>query len=234
MKAWWLRQARRFDALARRERLLIAVAVLGGILLVGFILFVEPALLRSRAAAKGLVEQRTQLLAVQAQTVALQALAQDPEREPRGTLSELKRGLMEVERRFVAMESELVPPQRIPGLLEDLIGHKSGLRLLSLKTLPASPVLEKSAGTKAADEAGSAGKAAEPAVADASGGLFKHGVEIRLEGSYQELASYLARLEQSPLKLLWSGVSLSAESHPKLVLTLTVYTLSLDRTWLIV
>jgi MSHA biogenesis protein MshJ len=36
------------------------------------------------------------------------------------------------------------------------------------------------------------------------------------------------------LKLLWSNVALAAEQHPKLVLTLTVYTLSLDRAWLIV
>ena len=43
-----------------------------------------------------------------------------------------------------------------------------------------------------------------------------------------------ARLEKSPQKLLWSRVSLSADKHPKLVLTLTVFTLSLDRTWLIV
>jgi len=34
--------------------------------------------------------------------------------------------------------------------------------------------------------------------------------------------------------LLWSGVSLSADKHPRLVLTLTVYSLSLDRAWLIV
>ena len=65
-------------------------------------------------------------------------------------------------------------------------------------------------------------------------GLFKHGVEITLEGSYQELAAYLERLEQAKPKLLWSSVSLSAENHPRLVLTLTVYSLSLERAWLIV
>jgi MSHA biogenesis protein MshJ len=119
----------------------------------------------------------------------------------------------------------------MPGLLEDLIGRQGGLRLLSLRTLQVTPVLDKKSVAKSDDT----GKAAEAfRETDASLGLFKHGVEIKLEGSYQELSAYLARLESSPAKLLWSSVSLSADKHPKLVLTLTVFTLSLDRTWLIV
>ena len=58
--------------------------------------------------------------------------------------------------------------------------------------------------------------------------------EITLEGSYQELTAYLERLEQAKPKLLWGSVSLSADDHPRLVLTLTVYSLSLERAWLIV
>jgi MSHA biogenesis protein MshJ len=115
------------------------------------------------------------------------------------------------------------------ALLEDMIGHKSGLRLLSLKTLPLAPLLEKKAGA----DASGAEKSLDRST-NTSAGLFKHGVEIRLEGSYQELTAYLERLEQAKSKLLWSSVTLAAEQHPKLVLTLTVYTLSLDRAWLIV
>ena len=68
----------------------------------------------------------------------------------------------------------------------------------------------------------------------AGAALYKHGVELRLEGDYAALADYLARLENNGQKLLWERVALSAEQHPRLVLTLTVYTLSLERTWLIV
>ena len=98
-------------------------------------------------------------------------------------------------------------------------------RLLALSligldvSLPVAPVLEKKEGA-AKDAAGM------------TGGLYKHGVELRLEGGYAELADYLARLEKLPQKLLWSNASLSADKHPKLVLTLTVFTLSLDRAWL--
>jgi len=229
MKEQWLKLAARYDALQLRERWLVAAAALGGIILIGYSLFIEPAVSRSRLAERSMSEQGAQLSAVQAQIVALQSPEQDPDVAARAELASLRKQLGELAGRLAAMESSLVPPQRMPGLLEDMIGRKTGLRLLSLKTMPVAPLLDKKPG---ADET-TATKAAEK-LATSSAGLFKHGVEIKLEGSYQELSAYLERLEAAKLKLLWSSVSLSADKHPKLVLTLTVFTLSLDRAWLIV
>jgi MSHA biogenesis protein MshJ len=229
MKESWRKLAARYDALLLRERWLIAAAVLGGIVLIGYSLFVEPALQRAQLAERSLTEQRAQLSALQAQSVALQSPEQDPDVAARAELASLKKQLGDLTARLSLLESSLVSPQRMTGLLEDMIGRKSGLRLLSLKTLPLSPLLEKKAGA----EASGAEKSVEKLI-NTSAGLFKHGVEIRLEGNYQELVAYLERLEQAKLKLLWSNVALAAEQHPKLVLTLTVYTLSLDRAWLIV
>jgi len=229
MKAQWLILAARYDALQLRERWLVTTAVLGGIVLIGSSLFVEPALNRSRLAQRSISEQSAQLNAIQSQLTVLQSPAQDPDVAARAELAQLKKQLSELSGRLAVMENSLVPPQRMAGLLEDVIGRKSGLRLLSLKTLPLAPLLDKKT---TADDAAAA-KAAEKSVA-ASAGLFKHGVEIKLEGGYQELSAYLERLEAAKVKLLWSSVSLSADKHPKLVLTLTVFTLSLDRAWLIV
>jgi len=174
-------------------------------------------------------EQRAQLAGVQAQMAALQSPGMNPDVAARAELDGLKKQLDELASRFQVMERSLVPPQQMSSSLEDMIGTKAGLRLLSLKTLPAAPLLDKKVepGDKASAKP-------QDKVENPSAGLYKHGVEIRLEGSYQDLTAYLQRLEQSQMKLLWSSVSLSADNHPKLVLTLTVYTLSLDRAWLIV
>ena len=229
MKASWLALAARYDALQLRERWLVAAAVLGGILLIGYSVFVDPAMKRAQLAERSELEQRVQLANMQQQMAVLLSPSQDPDVAARIELDRLKKQLGALADRLVAVEGSLVPPQRVPALLEDMIGRKAGLRLLSLKTLPVSPLLEK----KSDAEQTGAAKAADK-LAASSAGLFKHGVEIRLEGSYQELAAYLERLEKSQSKLLWSSVTLSAEKHPRLVLVLTVYTLSLDRTWLIV
>jgi MSHA biogenesis protein MshJ len=217
----------RYDALQPRERLLIALGLLGGIVLVTFSAFIDPALKRGQQAERTAIEQRAQLQGLRAQMVALQSPNLNPDVAARAELDGLKKQLDELASRLQAMEQSLVPPQQMSALLEDMIGPRSGIRLLGLKTLPPMPLLERK------DDAKEPSK--PPRASDAgSAGLFKHGVEIRLEGSYQDLSAYLARLEQSKMKLLWSTVSLSAINHPKLVLTLTVYTLSLDRAWLIV
>ena len=221
--------AARYDALQLRERWLVALGVLGGIVLLGYSLFIDPALNTAQMAERNVVEQRAQLAGVQAQMAALQAPGMNPDVAARAEVDALRKQLGEVSARLQVMESSLVPPQQMSGLLEDMIGPQTGLRLLSLKTLPVAPLLDRK---PEADEKASGKpevKTDTPAV-----GLFKHGVEIKLEGSYQDLTAYLQRLEQSKMKLLWSSVSLSADNHPRLVLTLTVYSLSLDRAWLIV
>ena len=226
MKNIFSRWAAKFDALAKRERYLVAVALLGGVLLIGWTTMIDPARSRSRVAERAIVEQRAQLATLAAQLRALQT-GPNPEAQAGAELVEIKQQVKALYERYAALGGRLVAPQQVARLLEDMLGGKSNLRLLSLRTLPVAPVLETKDGAPAT-------AAIPPAAAAAPAGLYKHGVEIRLEGGYAELADYLQRLEKSPQKLLWSGVTLSAENHPKLVLTLTVFTLSLDRTWLIV
>jgi len=229
VKAQALKLVARFDALQLRERRLIALGVLAGIVLIGYSLFVDPAMKSAQQAERAASEQRSQLSGVQSQMAALQSPELNPDVAARAELDGLKKQLDELTSRFQAKERSLVPPQQMATLLEDMIGGQAGLRLLSLKTLPATPLIDKKAPT---DDKAAAAPTAK--TENSSAGLYKHGVEIKLEGSYQDLTAYLQRLEQSQMKLLWSSLVLSADQHPKLVLTLTVYTLSLDRAWLIV
>ena len=60
----------------------------------------------------------------------------------------------------------------------------------------------------------------------------RSGVEMRLEGGYLELLGYLEQLEKAERKLLWGAVQLTVVAHPKARMTLTVYTLGSDKTWL--
>src|SRR6185369_6029720 len=65
-----------------------------------------------------------------------------------------------------------------------------------------------------------------PAAPVVNAALYRHGVELTVEGSYADLMSYLAALEALPgPRLLWGGVKLKVERHPTVQLSLTVYTL---------
>ena len=60
------------------------------------------------------------------------------------------------------------------------------------------------------------------------------GVDLEVEGSYEALLAYCQALEALPQHVLWGGMHLKADRHPRLVLTLRLYTLSPDRNWLVI
>ncbi|WP_319243161.1 type II secretion system protein GspM [uncultured Propionivibrio sp.] len=227
----------RFDALSARERGLVATALLGCVAFVFWAVLIDPQLLRRRMAEQSAVAQRAQIEMLRAQVAALLSPTQSPEAIARGEIEALKRQLGETGARLATLENVLVAPQRMTRLLESMIGGRSNLRLLSLRTLPVVPVLEKKDGggkpeTAQADQRRSPSAGEKPGAIAEAGGLFKHGVELQLEGGYSDITEYLERLEKLPQKLLWSGFSLSGEKYPKVVLKLTVFTLSMDRTWM--
>jgi MSHA biogenesis protein MshJ len=224
MKGYWHQTTARYDALAGRDRVLVGVAALVALAAAGYVLLLEPALARWQDAERGLTAQQAELAGLQSKSRTMQSEQRNPDLAAGAEVASLKTQQAALADRLQRTESSLVPPKRMAALLEAMIGQKSGLRLLSLKTIAQTPLSLKKPVLEDLS----------PADKQATTGLFKHGIEIKLEGSYQDLTAYLERLEQAKLKVLWSSVSLSAEKHPKLVLTLTVYTLSLDKTWLIV
>jgi len=79
----------------------------------------------------------------------------------------------------------------------------------------------------------SASAASAPAsTAAASSPLYRHGVEIVVEGSYADVVEYVRAIETMPQHVLWGGMQLQVEQYPKVVMTLRLYTLSPDRGWL--
>ena len=120
-------------------------------------------------------------------------------------------------------------------LLESILKQNGKLRLVSLKTLPVTGLNEmvatenKTAGEKTAVAAASPAKQeSQPA----AGFVYMHGVEIMVQGGYLDMMNYMAALEAMPWQLFWSRAKLSVDEYPRATLTLTLFTLSLDKAWL--
>lgn len=62
--------------------------------------------------------------------------------------------------------------------------------------------------------------------------LYRHGVEMVLQGTYLDMVAYMEALESLPVQLFWGRAQLDAQNYPEATLTLTLYTLSLDDKWL--
>jgi MSHA biogenesis protein MshJ len=218
----WLRLNERYVAMTQRERLLIALAVVLGPLLIGYTLFVDPQHARAKGVEATLAGESANVARLQAETASMQQqLAVDPDAGRKADLAALNAERSKLDEQLRQFSSVLVRPDQMNNLLEGLLSRHSGLRLLSLKTLAPQSVLPA--------EAVKEGEAKAP---DRSFDLYRHGVEIRLEGNYGQLQAYLAQLEKLQQKLLWGPLNYRVVEYPRAEMILTVYTLSPDRTWL--
>jgi len=62
--------------------------------------------------------------------------------------------------------------------------------------------------------------------------MYRHGVEVTLQGNYVDMVNYLAALEALPTQVFWGEAKLDAHDFEATRLTLTIYTLNLDQKWM--
>jgi MSHA biogenesis protein MshJ len=230
LKMRWQGWESRFAALQNREKYLIAAALAVAILFGGHTVWVEPGQQQADRLKKTLEQQQTEQAQLQAQVAALAVQNSDPDSANRSALQQLRNELVAMEREIRAFDGTLVAPKQAPALLQTLLARHRGLSLVSLTTLPPQPLIELPAAKAAKDGA----KAVDEVPSMPDGNIYKHGIEIKLAGSYADLVAYVAELQASPQKMIWGGMKLTVKQHPVSELTLTIYTLSLDSTWLVV
>lgn len=215
----------RVDGLSLRERVLIFAAA--AFLVVSLIdsLFLSPLLDKQRKLSTQVVQQQEKMKDIQAQISALLQAKQDDARSPqRERIRVLRQQIADGEAYLQERRDKLVPPEKMAELLQQVLRKNGHLQLVALNTLPVSLWIEPSA------DAASAASAAQMAVTENQ--IYKHGVRITVRGSYADLLQYLTALEKLPTQMIWSGAKMEVTQYPAVELTLTLYTLSLDKTWL--
>lgn len=223
----------RFDGLARRERGMVTLAVLFGGALLGYSLLIDAQVSRSSSMSKRIAQANTAIAGIEAQMAETQAQLKDPDASNRAKLQQAKARMTVIDSKLRGLEGSMVSPEKMQAFLESLLTKNRNLELLALRTLPLAPLLartEKADDKKPEDKKSAGNTAAAAAVPN----IYKHGVEIRIAGSYNDLLTYLTELERMPQRIIWNHVELSVEQYPRCVLTLTLYTLSLDKQWLVV
>lgn len=228
MKRYWGMACGKIDGMSLRERLMIFLAAAFVVTALANTMLLDPLQARQKKLSAQVVQQQEKTKELQAQMQGLLQARRDDEHSPlRTRLAQLKRQLQEQEGYLQSRRDRLVEPDKMAGLLEQVLNKNDKLQLIELKTLPASPLVEKSQISAAELPAGQK----QP---NAQKQIFKHGMRITVRGGYLDMLRYLAALEKMPAQMFWGEISLTVDKYPDAVLTLTLYTLSLDKTWLTV
>ncbi|MDN2709660.1 type II secretion system protein GspM [Janthinobacterium sp. SUN118] len=224
LKKW----AAAFDALSLRERVMVFGAGAAAVLFVFYFMSFSP-LLAQRAALDASMAQKQSLLTAVDKEIELTMLANatDPDRDARARLTAVLAETDTLKDGLRQKQHGLVAPERMVTLLEHLLRQHARLRVVSLKTLPGDSVGTPAAAAQPADAAAKADAAKAPAAL-----LHRHGVEVVLQGSYADMLQYMQALQAMPTRVFWGKAHLAAESYPDATLTLTLYTLSMDDTWI--
>ncbi|HEV7577373.1 MAG TPA: hypothetical protein VGO85_15160 [Caldimonas sp.] len=228
----------RWLALPRRQRALLLGATIVCTLGLGDLLVLEPALKDRARLLRRIVDQDVARSALEASTGAA---ARDPDAAPRQQLATLRTQLRATEHDFQSMQNGLVQPQQMGALLQSLLAEQHGLRLIGLRSLPVTALGEPAAAakkpgdkTEGADKAGTATTAAATTAASATrddAWLYRHAVEVRVQGSYADMLAYLRAIEGLPRRVRWGDVEIDARTYPASTMTITLYTVSLEKSW---
>jgi MSHA biogenesis protein MshJ len=239
----WIKLSTKLDAMTLRERAMVFAAIVAGILFLLYTMSVEPLLNKQKLLRMQVKQQQNQISGIDMEIAAIaQGFVVDPDADARARLQALRRDIDTTSAGLMAVQKGLVAPDKIVPLLEHLLRGNGKLKLMSMKTLPvtglneaalpANPAPAGQAASQPAAAAAAAPNAPATPVAKPRELLYRHGVEIVLQGSYLDMVTYMDALESLPVQLFWGKARLDAQQYPNSRLTLTLYTLSLDQKWM--
>lgn len=209
---------RSFDARPQRERIVLLAALSAVTFWLTDKVWITPAFERSRAADVRLAAARDDLGRLRASTQTMHSVGAEQERQMRADLAQWHQHVDTEAAALRNYEDTLVGPDHMVDLLRAMLPRDGRVKVRELKSLDHSNLMAPQAASASAAGGGPA--------------LYRHGVELTLEGGWGDLFDYLQALETMPRHVLWDGMTLKVAQHPTVMLTLRLHTLSLNRGWL--
>ena len=202
----------RYDALSLRERLIVFAAMVALSLGAWYGTLLQPLSARAEANRQE-IEKRHK------STATANAALEDQVLQMAGAgnavqaqLADAHQRLSEIDASLGEHAAQLIDPGEMAQILEEVLTEQDELRLIRIRNL----VPEK---LTTADQE-------NPTT------LFRHGLEIEVDGSFLACLDYLSAIEALPWRLYWQAFDLSVLSYPENRIRIEVSTLSLAEEWI--
>lgn len=158
---------------------------------------------RHRKASTELTQKQEQQRRYNSDMIAITA-------QLKGEVDRLRNEVAQQKKELDTFQEGLVPAREMREFLQGVVSSQPDVQVLSMKTLSQEDVRKASPGIKEMP------------------GLYRHGVELKLQGRFQSLYQWLSIMENWPRKVMWSGMKLELDDRQQLLLTVTLFTLSPD------
>ena len=229
----WQEMLEKYDALSLRERVIIAIAIVAVILML-WLEFVYSGFNDSQQLKSAELDTLSgQLNATEQQLAALkQALQKDPNAVLREQLETLTKETEQTDTQLQARMHGLIEPEQMTKVLEAVLTQQTDLKLLSIRNLPIRQIALAQQAPADADPQNTGQDAGQGAGTQQTSGVYQHGMELQIQGTYLSTLEYLKALQSLPWKFYWDDLNLTVDSYPTAVITITVHTLSLKEGWI--
>jgi MSHA biogenesis protein MshJ len=201
------------DGLSKRDQISLAIIVFVVVVMIWFKAFYMPLSNNLASVKDDLGKSDANLVVAKAKMSALQkSMAQDPDRENKQILAQYIQDGKNLDMQLAKTSTEIITPQEMVKLLEQMLKDQSGLKFISLKNKPATPEF-----TEAGGQSDKKGRRVSS--------IYRHSVVLQVEGSYHSALAYMQKLEKLPWKFYWQGVEIETKKYPNSIITFEVYTL---------
>jgi MSHA biogenesis protein MshJ len=214
MKQQWLKLAARIDALSLRERVIAFLSIIICCLALADTLWLSPAQVAYKQATQRFAAQSAEVKRLRDE-LGVVSQPVDPSKAVREDIAaaQLRLDTVNQEIRAVAPMAEGGPA--IEQALVQFLRRQEGLTLVSTGTIKQETIAINTPAKASAPAAGAAGDF-QPVVT-------KRGLELKVSGSYAELARYVSALENALPTLRWGNLQITAGKQiPELALQVYV------------
>ncbi|PIW59991.1 MSHA biogenesis protein MshJ [Shewanella sp. CG12_big_fil_rev_8_21_14_0_65_47_15] len=209
MKAIFKSLGQKFDVLSRRERVLIAVALLVLLGMLGFMPLESLWKNHSSIAQQLKTLEQENSISVQQLELYQQRLAMDPNQDYQQRLNLLLQQNQDIDAQLNEQMVDMVPADYMPELLSQLLGQVQGVKLLKFTSIAPVPLLAVGEEKKL--------------------NLYSHGIRMSLEGDYFSVLRFVEAVEAMPDKLYWKRLDYKVADYPKGSIDIELYTLSINK-----
>lgn len=206
------RFAERIDALSLRERAMLMIGAFMVMFLAWDGLLMSGVTARSETLNAQIETTRTGIAKLNEAIAIAAQHAGDPNDALRERLAAAEQRIDALDAELADRAGQVIPAAEMARVLEEMLERQGRLRLVRLESLPPEPLFQEATASSAA--------------------VYRHGLELEVEGRYLDVLAYLRVLEALDGKFFWDAVELESGKYPANRVRIRIHSLNLEEGWL--